>query len=219
MIYRQHLDDKWIQILIRSYRTFPHNNVFVLLKIRMKSFSPFFKFDHHFYFSMARSQTFNNRRDAPTNEQRLAFNRPSSEDRLPDQLRNPDHVYREAMESISADDWEQKCSGLNLLQLLITQYPDTITQNLHQVVLILIQEVKNLRSQVARFALSAFSDMFKYLKRNMDIELDLTVKALIQKSAESNEFFRSDTEKCLQMMIDNVTLQKALQALIAGGAR
>lgn len=32
-------------------------------------------------------------------------------------------------------------------------------------------------------------------------------------------FFRSDAEKCLQSMIDNVTLQKALQALIAGGAR
>jgi hypothetical protein len=53
----------------------------------------------------------------------------------------------------------------------------------------------------------------------MDIELDLTVKAIIQKSAESNEFLRTDTEKCLQMMIENVTLQKALQALIAGGAR
>lgn len=63
------------------------------------------------------------------------------------------------------------------------------------------------------------ADMFKYLQRNMDIELDITVKALIHKSADSNDFFKSDTEKCLQMMIDNVTLQKALQALIAGGAR
>jgi hypothetical protein len=61
--------------------------------------------------------------------------------------------------------------------------------------------------------------MFKHLKRNMDIELDLTVKALIQKSAESNEFLKSDTDKCLQIMVENVTLQKALQALIAGGAR
>ena len=78
--------------------------------------------------------------------------------------------------------------------------------------------MKNLRSQVARFALSTFCDMFKYLKRNMDIELDLAVKALIQKSAESNEFFRLDTEKCLRTMVDNVTLQKALQALIAAGA-
>ena len=143
------------------------------------------------------------------------------------------------MESIASDDWEQKCSGLNLLQVLLSKYPDPVTQNLHQVVLVLISEVscavlslslllsrwsvrfqvKNLRSQVARFALSAFTDMFKYLQRNMDIELDITVKALIQKSADTNEFLKSDTENCLQTVIDNVTLQKALQALIAGGAR
>ncbi|CAF1150733.1 unnamed protein product [Rotaria sordida] len=187
----------------------------------INSILPNFPSQHRFRVSknfMARSQTFNNRRDISTNEQHIGFNRPLSEDRIVDQIRNPDHVYREAIESISNDDWEQKCSGLNLLQLLIAQYPDTITQNLHQVVLILIQEVKNLRSQVARFALSTFCDMFKYLKRNMDIELDITVKAIIQKSAESNEFFRSDAEKCLQMMVENVTLQKALQALIAGGA-
>lgn len=90
---------------------------------------------------MARSQTFNNRRDAPAHEQHLAFNRPLSDDRGTEQLRNPDTVYREAMQSIASDDWEQKCSGLSLLQLLMEQYPDTITQNLHQVVLILIQEV------------------------------------------------------------------------------
>jgi len=183
--------------------------------IRIKKNTIFF----FIFLSMARSQTFNNRRDLSTTDQRIGFNRPLSEDRITDQLRNPEGVYREAMDSVGNDDWERKCSGLSLLQRLIAQYPDIITQNLHQVVLILIQEVKNLRSQVARFALSTFSDMFKYLKRNMDIELDLTVKALIQKSAESNEFFRSDTEKCLQMMIENATLQKALQALIAGGAR
>ena len=53
----------------------------------------------------------------------------------------------------------------------------------------------------------------------MDIELDITAKALIQKSADSSDFLKSDTEKCLQMMVDNVTPQKALQALIAAGAR
>ena len=141
--------------------------------------------------SMARSQTFNNRRDLSTTDQnRLIFNRPLSEDRVTDQLRNPEGVYREAMESVTNDDWERKCSGMSLIQRLIAQHPDIITQNLHQIVLVLIQEVKNLRSQVARFALSTFCDMFKHLNRNMDIELDLTIKAIMQKSAESNEFFR-----------------------------
>jgi len=90
---------------------------------------------------MARSQTFNNRGELATTDQRIAFNRPLSEDRITDQLRNPEGVYREAMESVANDDWERKCCGLGLLQRLIAQYPDLIIQNLHQVVLILIQEV------------------------------------------------------------------------------
>ena len=56
--------------------------------------------------------------------------------------------------------------------------------------MIFFSKVKNLRSQVARFALATFCDMFIHLKRNMDIELDLTVKAVMQKSGESNEFLR-----------------------------
>ena len=53
-----------------------------------------------------------------------------------------------------------------------------------------VVQVKNLRSQVARFALATFCDMFEHLKRNMDIELDITVKVIILKTGESNEFFR-----------------------------
>ena len=62
-----------------------------------------------------------------------------------DPLRHPESAYREAMASIANDDWEQKCSGLNLIQLLLAKYPDTILQNLHAVVVVLIQEVGFLR--------------------------------------------------------------------------
>jgi hypothetical protein len=46
--------------------------------------------------------------------------------------------------------------------------------------------------------------------------LDLQ-KEFLQKTFDIQ--FRIDAEKCLQTMVENVTLQKALQALIAGGAR
>ena len=90
---------------------------------------------------MARSQTFNNRPAQPVVEPRIGFHRPLSEDRVTEPLRNPEAVYKEAMISITNDDWERKCSGLSLIQRLIAQYPDVIIQNLHQVVLVLIHEV------------------------------------------------------------------------------
>lgn len=110
----------------------------------------------HFEFRMARSQTFNNRRELTSNEQRIGFARPLSEDRVTDQLRNPEAAYREAIESIGSDDWERKCSGLGLLQRLIAQYSDLITQNLHQVVLVLIQEV----CQTQIKSIFNFNDLF-----------------------------------------------------------
>lgn len=121
---------------------FHHNNDFELLKIRKRNIFSYFELSsNEFLLRMARSQTFNNRRELSNTDQRVAFQRPLSEDRITDQLRNPQIAYREAMESIASDSWEQKCSGLNLLQLLLAEYPDTITQNLHQVVLVLIAEV------------------------------------------------------------------------------
>ena len=116
-----------------------HKNAYAIVPSRFELFSMLV-----FDFRMARSQTFNNRRELASNEQRLGFARPLSEDRVTDQLRNPDAAYREAMESVGSDDWERKCSGLGLLQRLIAQYPDVITQNLHQVVLVLIQEVSSM---------------------------------------------------------------------------
>lgn len=107
-----------------------------------------------------------------------------------------------------------------------------------------------MRSQVSRFALMAFGDLFANLKKFMDVDLDIAVKAILQKNSESNEFiryvvllleslltltnhlhnfigysffflistYRSDVEKCLEKMINNVTTHKGLIALINGGA-
>jgi hypothetical protein len=54
----------------------------------------------------------------------------------------------------------------------------------------LSSKVKNLRSQVSRFALTTFADLFTHLKRYMDIDLDIAVKTIMQKNGESSDFIR-----------------------------
>ena len=124
---------------VQFCQTYRHQHVF--LKIRKNIHRQYNDELEYSFHRMGRSQTFNNHRDLSNSEQRIAFHRPLSEDRIIDQMRNPQNAYREAMQSIANDDWEQKCSGLTLIQNLLAQYPDIITQNLHQVVLILIAEV------------------------------------------------------------------------------
>jgi hypothetical protein len=53
-----------------------------------------------------------------------------------------------------------------------------------------IFKVRNLRSQVSRFALSTCGELFSNQKRYMDIDLDIAVKAIVQKNAESSDFIR-----------------------------
>ncbi len=50
-------------------------------------------------------------------------------------------------------------------------------------------------------------------------ELDQTTKVLLAKNGESNGFIRDDVERSLYSMVEKVTPQRAMMALIAGGSR
>jgi hypothetical protein len=50
-------------------------------------------------------------------------------------------------------------------------------------------------------------------------DLDQTAKALLAKNGESNGFIRSDCDQAVSAMMENVTPQRAILALIAGGTR
>ncbi|XP_035828901.1 TOG array regulator of axonemal microtubules protein 1 [Aplysia californica] len=127
-------------------------------------------------------------------------------------------ALRDLTKKLEQDDWEVKCEGLNMLRRLSMHHADTVQASLHAIVLVLMNEVKNLRSQVSRLAMTAVGDMFVNLKKGMDPEVEISAKTLLAKAGESNQFIREDVEKALVAMMDNVTPQRALLGLIAGGA-
>lgn len=79
--------------------------------------------------------------------------------------------------------------------------------------------MKNLRSGVSRVALLCLGDMFTVFKKNMDQELDVTVKILLHKASESSAFIREDVDKALNTMIISVTPARAISSLINGGLK
>ena len=64
---------------------------------------------------------------------------------------------------------EEKCEAVSNLRRLAVHHPEILCTNLHTVTLAVIQEAKNLRSQVSRLALICLGDMFTGLKKNMDM--------------------------------------------------
>ncbi|XP_072424528.1 TOG array regulator of axonemal microtubules protein 1 [Chiloscyllium punctatum] len=129
----------------------------------------------------------------------------------------PDLALSEALKLLSDEDWEKKIEGINCIQCLSTYHSDVLIGRLHDVVFAVVQEVKNLRSSVSRVAILCLGDMFTVFKRNMDQELDNTVKILLHKASESNAFIREDVDKALHAMVINVTPARALSSLINGG--
>ncbi|XP_010214817.1 PREDICTED: protein FAM179B [Tinamus guttatus] len=129
----------------------------------------------------------------------------------------PETALAEALRLLADDDWEKKIEGLNFVRCLSAYHADILTVKLHETSLAVAQEVKNLRSGVSRAAVVCLGDLFTYLKKNMDQELDNTVKVLLHKAGESNTFIREDVDKALKAMVNNVTPARALCSLINGG--
>ncbi|XP_035116301.2 TOG array regulator of axonemal microtubules protein 1 isoform X2 [Callithrix jacchus] len=129
----------------------------------------------------------------------------------------PEIALTEALRLLADEDWEKKIEGLNFIRCLAAFHPEILNTKLHEINFAVVQEVKNLRSGVSRAAVVCLSDLFTYLKKSMDQELDTTVKALLHKAGESNTFIREDVDKALRAMVNNVTPARAVVSLINGG--
>ncbi|KAM9066069.1 TOG array regulator of axonemal microtubules protein 1 isoform 4-T4 [Sarcophilus harrisii] len=138
----------------------------------------------------------------------------------PSELRpfsKPELALTEALRFLADDDWEKKIEGLNFIRCLSAFHSDVLTVKLHETSFAVVQEVKNLRSGVSRAAVVCLGDLFTHLKKNMDPEIDNTVKVLLHKAGESNTFIREDVDKALKAMVNNVTPARAISSLINGG--
>ncbi|KAF6133424.1 TOG array regulator of axonemal microtubules 1 [Phyllostomus discolor] len=131
----------------------------------------------------------------------------------------PEIALIEALKLLADEDWEKKIEGLNFIRCLAAFHSEILNTKLHETNFAVVQEVKNLRSGVSRAAVVCLSDLFTYLKKSMDQELDTTVKVLLHKAGESNTFIREDVDKALKAMVSNVTPARAIVSLINGGQR
>lgn len=61
-----------------------------------------------------------------------------------------------------------KCGGINSVRRLSVYHKDVLISNLHPVIVALLGEIKNLRSQVSRLAIVCMGDLFVNLTKHMD---------------------------------------------------
>ncbi|XP_022090984.1 TOG array regulator of axonemal microtubules protein 1-like isoform X2 [Acanthaster planci] len=130
---------------------------------------------------------------------------------------HPDKVLQDALKLLGNEDWEAKMDGLQIVRRLSTFHQEEVIGQMHTVVVAVLNEVKNLRSSVSKMAIMTMGDMFQELQQALDKELEQICKILMPKAGESNAFIREDVDKALDSMVQNVSPQRALCALISAG--
>ncbi|KAG9268226.1 TOG array regulator of axonemal microtubules protein 1 isoform X1 [Astyanax mexicanus] len=139
------------------------------------------------------------------------------EQQEPRPFSKPDLALTQSFRLLSSDDWEKKIEGLTFLRSLVKYHSDVLISRLHDVCLVLIQEVRNLRSGVSRMAVVTLGELYSGLQKGMDQELDATAKALLHKAGESSAFIRLDVDAALDSMVQNCTPTRSMSALLTGG--
>ncbi|XP_068195081.1 TOG array regulator of axonemal microtubules protein 1 isoform X2 [Antennarius striatus] len=132
-------------------------------------------------------------------------------------IAKPDLALMQSFDLLNSENWEKKIEGMTLVRSLALYHSDSLHGRLHDICLALIQEVKNLRSGVSRFAVCTLGDLFTHMHKAMDLELEGTVKALLQKSAEINSFIKQDVNGALDSMVQHCTPTRGISALLSGG--
>ncbi|XP_037089587.1 uncharacterized protein LOC119109937 isoform X2 [Pollicipes pollicipes] len=130
---------------------------------------------------------------------------------------NPKAALEEAYRKLNSDDWEREVSGLTDLVRLFRYHPDMVSGDLKNVSAAVIKQMKNLRSQVLRAAVQTSCEMFQHVGKGVEPNLEKIAAILLQKTSDTNKFIKADSNRSLDVMLDSVSLPRAITAVTSEG--
>ncbi|XP_060531556.1 uncharacterized protein LOC132705139 [Cylas formicarius] len=141
---------------------------------------------------------------------------------LPDQVQGrssskPKETLHQALAQMENPDWETTIKGLQMLTRIARHNPEIVEHQMHGTCVVLAKQIRNLRSQVARNACHAASELFLMCKRGLDMELDEIAGPLLQRTADTNKFLRADANSALDVMCEHLPVNRAITVLTGRG--
>uniref|UniRef100_A0A1I7WQE9 TOG domain-containing protein n=1 Tax=Heterorhabditis bacteriophora TaxID=37862 RepID=A0A1I7WQE9_HETBA len=125
-----------------------------------------------------------------------------------------------ALKKIDSEDWNDKVDGIHMIANLSSSNPKQVTDHMHEIVVALLNECKNLRSSVSRVALWCTGVLTENVKGKMDTELDKLCAILMHKAGDvSNAFIREDAHEALEKVVKYASAGKALSGIISAGSK
>ncbi|XP_068432264.1 uncharacterized protein [Clinocottus analis] len=135
-------------------------------------------------------------------------------------LVNPAESLSLCLKRLSSDEWEKNLDGLKSVQALARNHPALLQTKLHEVCLILIKGVNNLRSAVACSALDCIGELHVHLGRAMDTKAEWTGRALLLKLAKTtNVFVHQRANLALDALVEGCCPGRVMSVLFNTGLR
>ncbi|XP_044749815.1 uncharacterized protein LOC123310412 [Coccinella septempunctata] len=127
-------------------------------------------------------------------------------------------VLRDILHQMSSPEWEVVMTGLRNLGKLAKTNNEIMEPHMHTICLALSNQIKNLRSQVARAACQASKEMFiSCSQKGLEAELEEIVGPLLHRTADTNKFLREDANNALNVMTEKIHPAKVVTVLTSKG--
>ncbi|ROT71706.1 hypothetical protein C7M84_009949 [Penaeus vannamei] len=131
---------------------------------------------------------------------------------------NPHEALKRAQDLVNSGDWrlcvsilcvESQVEGITNIVRLAEHHPEVLQSDLHQINMGLLKQAKNLRSQVSRASIQAFTLLFD--------DVEKITSLLLQKTSDTNKFLQLDSNHGLDALVENVSPNKAIPAILQEG--
>lgn len=130
----------------------------------------------------------------------------------------PREAQTTCLNQLDSNNWEETMIGLQNLVRLVRHHSDHIEPQIHLLCVALGKNIKNLRSQVSRASCQAAAEFFETKAKLIEPEADDLAMSLLNRTADTNKFLRSDATHALESMCDNLPAPKVIHILTTRGA-
>lgn len=133
-------------------------------------------------------------------------------------LKHPQGDFQKALKALETQDWPDTFYTLNTIRSAVLHHPQTVINSgqLHSFIRLLMKQVENLRSSLAKNALLTMADCFQGLGKQLDAEVSGMVPGLLKRAGDSSIFLSESADRALERMIEHVSTARSLAALLAG---
>ncbi|XP_014271102.1 TOG array regulator of axonemal microtubules protein 1 isoform X2 [Halyomorpha halys] len=132
---------------------------------------------------------------------------------------NPKDGLLKTLLQMENPEWEVVMLGLQGLVRLIRHHSKLVTASSHSVIQSLVNNIRNLRSQVSRGSCQVAKELFDKVGRFLDAELEDLAGTLLSRTADTNKFLRGDALAALESMVDHTNPVRSVGVLINKGAK